>query len=234
MIRIGICDDEATARDALRFQLENIIDEKNEQIVYEFSSGNTAAKWLKTHPGEIDLLFLDVEMPKLNGMETAMEIRTFNSDILLVFVTGYSDYVFEGYKVNALDYILKPANTDRINQLMTRVRQAMKKQEEDYFVFHNTDGTYRFLLSDILYFYSVKRQVYLVTANKEYPFYDKLDHIEEQLDYQFVRIHQRYLVNPLHVGQIGSTSVTIGEQNLPISRSLKDTATRKLALSLLK
>ena len=107
MLRIAICDDETDARDALRFQLEKILIEDAEEIVYEFSSGTNAASRLANHPGEIDLLFLDVEMKGLNGMETAEKIRTFDEQILIVFVTGYSDYVFDGYLVGALDYLMK-------------------------------------------------------------------------------------------------------------------------------
>src|SRR5699024_71818 len=107
MFRIGICDDETAARDSLRFQLENILDEREGEIVYEFSSGSVAVNWLKNHPGEIDLLFLDVEMPGENGMDTAGKIREFDKKLLIVFVTGYSDYVFDGYQVGALDYLMK-------------------------------------------------------------------------------------------------------------------------------
>ena len=70
MFRIGICDDESNARDALRFELEKAAKEEDWEIVYEFSSGTVALSWLKNHPGEIDLLFLDVEMPGMSGMET--------------------------------------------------------------------------------------------------------------------------------------------------------------------
>ena len=65
MLRIGICDDSADARDALRIQLEKILNEEKEQIVYEFSTGAGAVHWLQNHPGEIDLLFLDVEMAEI-------------------------------------------------------------------------------------------------------------------------------------------------------------------------
>ena len=75
MLRIALCDDEAAARDALRIQLEKTLIENTEDIVYEFSTGTGAVSWLQKHPGEIDLLFLDVEMDGLNGMKCAEEIR---------------------------------------------------------------------------------------------------------------------------------------------------------------
>ena len=88
MLRIAICDDEATARDALHILLEKVLVEETEEIVYEFSAGTNAVSWLQKHPGEIDLLFLDVEMKGLNGMETAEKIREFDENLIIVFVTG--------------------------------------------------------------------------------------------------------------------------------------------------
>ena len=125
MLRIGICDDQTEARDALRFQLEKVLREESEQIVYEFSTGESAVRWLKKHPGEIDLLFLDVEMKGINGMEAAGQIREFDREICLVFVTGYTDYVFEGYRVNALDYVIKPVGADRLWEVLERVRKQI-------------------------------------------------------------------------------------------------------------
>lgn len=232
MLRIGICDDQVDARDALRCQLDKILNENEEQIVYEFTSGRSAVRWLESHPGEIDLLFLDVEMDGLDGLQTAAEIRRFNQEMLLVFVTGYTDYVFDGYQVNALDYIIKPVSSSRLLTLLERIRPLMQHQEETVFVFKNTDGAYRMPYAKICYFYSDKRLVYLVTANAEYPFYAKLNDIDELLNGTFVRIHQRYLVNPQFVDHIGSAAVTIGSTSLPFSRSLKEEATRKLALAL--
>lgn len=107
MLRIALCDDEQEARDQLRFQLEKSIYETDEEIVYEFSSGETAVRWLKKHPGEIDLLFLDVEMKEMTGMEAAERIREFDKTILLVFVTGYSEYVFDGYRTGALAMVFR-------------------------------------------------------------------------------------------------------------------------------
>lgn len=233
MLRIAICDDETDARDALRFQLEKILIEDAEEIVYEFSSGVGAASWLKNHPGEIDLLFLDVEMQGLNGMETAKKIRTFDEQIVIVFVTGYSDYVFDGYLVQAFDYLMKPVTEEKLRQLISRVRAKSAQEESRTFTLKNRDGTWRFRLTDILYFYSDKRKVILVTAKGEYSFYAKLEEIEKQLSAAFVRIHQRYLINPANVDYLGSESVTINGRELPCSRRYRETALPKIARSLM-
>lgn len=233
MLRIAICDDEVRARDALWMQLEKLLREGSEEVVYDFSSGKSAVSWLKKHPGEIDLLFLDVEMEGMNGMETAKSIRQFDENLLIVFVTGYADYVFDGYQVGALDYLMKPVREDRLEEVLMRVREKMYREDTRSFVVKNTEGTYRFSLKDILYFYSDRRKVVLVTAGGEYAFYDKLDAVEERLGEDFVRIHQRYLVRAGAVSHIGSSSVEIGERTLPVSRSLRETATMKLAKAML-
>lgn len=233
MLRIAICDDETDARDALRFQLEKILIEDAEQIVYEFSSGTNAASWLANHPGEIDLLFLDVEMKGLNGMETAEKIRTFDEQIIIVFVTGYADYVFDGYHVGALDYLIKPASEEKLRQLIGRVRARAAQEESRTFTLKNMDGTWRFRLCDILCFYSDRRKVTLVTAKGEYSFYARLDEIGEQLSPEFVRIHQRYLINPSHVEHLDSESVTINGREFPCSRRYRETALSKIARSMI-
>lgn len=238
MLRIAICDDDINARDALHIQLESILMEETEKIVYEFVSGQTAVNWLLKHPGEIDLLFLDVEMPGLNGMETAEKIREFDKNMILVFVTGYTDYVFDGYRVGALDYVIKPAVKERLSEIMKRVRAQIFSQSEENFVFQNIDGTYRFSYEEILYFYSERRQVTVVTERGDFTFYGKLGEVENQTGGEFVRIHQRYLVNGKKVSHIGNASLLIGEgeneTELPISRGLREAASSKLARILLR
>lgn len=233
MLRIGLCDDEVEAREAIRFELEKDILAAGEEIVYEFSSGKSAVRWLIKHPGEIDLLFLDVEMDGMNGMETARRIREFDRELLIVFVTGYSDYVFEGYEVGALDYVLKPAFGDKLLRILARVRELLESGRDGTFVFKNTDGTFRMKLRNIDYFYSDKRKVVLAAQGREYPFYSRLDEVQERLGGKFVRIHQRYLVNPMRVEHIGRDAVSIGDTQLPVSRNLKEEALSKLAEAML-
>ena len=233
MLRIGICDDESRARDSLRFQLEKVLEDREAEIVYEFSSGTVALSWLRNHPGEIDLLFLDVEMPGENGMDTAGKIREFDQKLLIVFVTGYSDYVFDGYQVGAMDYLIKPVKTERLEQLIIRVEKALGEQKKEMFVFRNTDGVYRMPVGEIQYFYSDRRKVFLVLRDREYSFYEKLDEVERQMKEGFIRIHQRYLVNPAWVEHMDSTSVTVNGQRLPVSRGLRESAMARLARAML-
>lgn len=237
MLRIAICDDEETARYALRLQLEKIIDEDTDKIIYEFSNGHTCANWIIHHPGEVDLLFLDIEMSKNNGMDTARKIRESKSPLVIVFVTGYSDYVFDGYRVGALDYLTKPINPERLREVILRTKKILFS-EKNYFILKNSEGLYRLPYDDISYFSSNRRIINIVTEAKNYSFYGKLGDVEQQTGKNFVRIHQRYLINSNKVIFIGSNHVIITgankfQEQLPISRAYKETASEQLAKSLL-
>lgn len=234
MIRIGICDDENSAREALRFQIERLTEDGTEEIVYEFSSGKGAVRWLKNHPGEIDLLFLDVEMPRMSGIIAAEEIRKFDKNLLIVFVTGYEDFVFEGYRVQALDYLIKPAKDEKLLDVIKRARKKTDGARNEQIIVQNTEGIYRLFWSDILYCYSQKRKVFLVLKGKEISCYGKLDEMADRLGKKFVRIHQRYLVNSDYVEYVGSSYIKVGEKELPISRSMKMEAATKLARLMLE
>lgn len=146
--------------------------------------------------------------------------------------------MFDGYRVGALDYVMKPVGVQRLREVYDRVKHILKERMQRTFIVKNSDGVYRFQYDDIFYFYSDRRLVNLVTVRGIYPFYEKLDVLEEKLGNSFVRIHQRYLVNGKKVLHIGRTSLDIlGQdrqlQTLPISRALKETASTKLARMML-
>ena len=164
-------------------------------------------------------------------METAKKLREFDDSIIIVFVTGYTEYVFDGYSVGALDYIVKPVVMERLMELLHRIR--VKMEQELTFAFQNAEGTWRFRQQEILYFFSDKRKCTLVTQKGTYAFYAKLDDIEKTLGERFVRIHQRYLVNPVWVDYLGNDSILVGKEKLPCSRRHKEQAVKKIARAMI-
>ncbi len=233
MLRIGICDDEVGARDALRFSLERLLREDEGKVFYDFSSGEGIVKWLTKHSSELDLLFLDVELGGISGMETARQIRQRNLNLMIVFVTGYTDFVFDGYAVGAIDYLVKPIKYDKLRRVLSRAQELLESLKPQIFVVQNAEGLYRIARKDILYLYSDRRLVKVLTVDREYSYYGRLDEAESTLGSGFVRIHQRYLVRAGSVSKIEKNHLTVGDVSLPISRSLLKSAMAALARNML-
>ncbi len=237
MLQIGICDDQSEARLALRWALERLLGKREIQSqIYEFSSGIGILGWMEKHQGELDLVFLDIEMQTLNGMDTARKLRETDAELQLVFVTGYADYVYDGYAVRALGYLLKPAKETQLDDILTRALSAHYRNANEVFVCRNGDSFYRIPRTKIMYFLSDKRQIQCITDERTYTFYGKLDEVEQELvDDSFVRIHQRYLVYAPAVKRVDSSEVTLqGGVVLPISRSYQNAAMAALTRALLE
>ena len=155
MLRIAICDDNADARLALRSALERLMEERRtEGSFFEFSTGEGLLRWQEKHAGELDLVFLDIEMGELDGMETARRLRSADETLQLVFVTGYTDYVFDGYSVGAAGYLMKPPRPKQLEEVMDRVTAALLGSEEKVFLCRSRETLYRIPRQQIRYFSS--------------------------------------------------------------------------------
>lgn len=221
MLRIGICDDVYDARLVLRSALERTLERRrSEGQFFEFSSGEGLLHWLEHHAGELDLVFLDMEMGQLDGMETARRLRCADPGLQLVFVTGYADHVFDGYSVGALGYLLKPPKAEQLEGVLDRAQAALYRELDRAYVCRNGDTYYRIPINNILYFASDRRQVTCVTAGRDYTFYSKLDAVAAEVGSGFVRLHQRYLVRAAAVDRVESGEAVLTDgTRLPISRS---------------
>ncbi len=235
MLRIGICDDMKEARFSLRYILERLLEPRAvENTICEFSSGDRLLEWLNKHAGELDVLFLDIEMNGSNGLETARRLRDADSGLQIVFVTGHPDFVFDGYSVGALDYLLKPVETQKLDGILTRALAALHLNAEDVYFFRNSEGLYRIPKASISYFSSEKRLVTCVAKTRSYTFYARLDEVEKDVGAAFVRIHQRYLVNVQAVDRIDVNTVQIGSVALPVSRTFQKKAMLAFTRAMLK
>lgn len=226
MLRIGICDDVYDARLVLCSALERALEARHIQgQFFEFSSGEGLLGWLEHHAGELDLVFLDMEMGELDGMETARRLRAADAGLQLVFVTGYADHVFDGYSVGALGYLLKPPTAEQLEAVLDRAQAALVRDLDRAYICRSGDIRYRIPIANILYFVSDRRQVTCVTEGRDYTFYGKLDGVAEEVGDGFVRIHQRYLVRSGAVDRIEGSEVVLRDgQRLPVSRSCQQSA----------
>ena len=226
MLRIGICDDLADARLVLRSALERILESRKIQgQFFEFSSGETLLRWYDHHTGELDIIFLDMELHELDGMETARRLRAADAGLQLVFVTGYAEHVFDGYSVGALGYLLKPPSQEQLATVLERAQTALYRGLDQAYICRNGDTYYRIAVSNILYFASDRRQIQCITESRSYTFYGKLDTVAAEVGAKFIRVHQRYLVRAGAVDRIESGEVVLHNgERLPVSRSCLQSA----------
>lgn len=220
MLHIGICDDESGARESLQLACERVLREQgNELRFYAFSSGEGVLRWIEKHPDELDILFLDIEMGGVSGMEAAKRIRERDERLILVFVTGYADYVFDGYGVNALDYVLKPCRDSRLQAVLRRALGQLHRLAPEVFTIKNAEGVFRVPKSKIRYLKSDRRVLTVVTGERSYTYYGRLDDAERILGAGFLRLHQRFLARADAIERIEGASAWVGGEPLPISRA---------------
>lgn len=220
MIRIGICDDEKELRAALRKVVETELQLGG--VGYEICEYESGEELLQGARGRVpELLFLDIEMAGLSGMDTAKELRKTYKDAVIIFVTAYPDFVFQGYEVRAFHYILKPYREEKIREVLRRALEDMEAQAEKYYLVEQKSGTLRLPLREVRYFQSDRKKVTAVLEGQREEFYGKLGDVEQELPDFFVRAHNRYLVNLNFVSRVDSASCICGGENIPVSRGCK-------------
>ena len=233
MLRIGLCDDIADARLLLQDALERSLEINGwEAQFFQYSSGEGLLDWYRKHIGELDLVFLDMEMKALSGIDTARQLRQMDPNLQLVFCTSYTDYVYDGYGVGALGYLLKPPTQAQLQDVLQRAQAALLRALDRAYVCHSGDITYRVPHASILYFSSERRKVHCVTNERTLSFYGKLDDVAAEVGSGFVRVHQRYLVHIAAIArlEVNEIVLTNGER-LPVSRSCRQSALLAMARS---
>ncbi len=216
-MKIAIVDDEQAMRNVLEQHLLRYSREKNLPLETASFSGGEAL--LKAHPNEFDFLFLDVDMPGMNGVETARRIRQTGSNVMILFVTNYAQYAINGYEVDAVDYLLKPLTYFDFSLKFSKALRRWRNREEQYLVVEAAGGIQRLPVSRILYIEVRKHYLCYCTLSGEVTARGKMNEQAEQLrPYGFCRVHRSFLVNLRHVEKLRSTEVLVHGQVIPVGR----------------
>ncbi|MBP5597098.1 MAG: response regulator transcription factor [Pseudobutyrivibrio sp.] len=219
MLQIAICDDDT----AFSSQIEDIIeaecDEKNIRSDIEvFTDGYYLLKAIKQ--GSIfNIIFLDIEMKKLDGLATAREIRKIDSTVLIIYISGFDDYLKELFEVEPFRFISKPLDKDRLIRYFGEAYKRVQDNEE-YFQFSFNKELKKCPLKDIVYFESNNRTIYIhLNDGSTTYFYGKLADVEEKLKgskFVFLRPHQSYYVNYHYIKKLNFYYLTLGYLNKDI------------------
>ena len=149
MISIAICDDSVNMLTSLDEGIKDYAS-RNEKEIRTFLY-HDGPDLLNEYTGKFDLIFLDIKMLKMNGVDVAKKIREKDSKVMIIFLTSLMQYALEGYKVNATNYIIKPISSKRLEMELDRCMKVISQKEEPYICFHNDNGNYRILLKEIIY-----------------------------------------------------------------------------------
>lgn len=214
--KMAICDDQVIDRKYIQTLVEQWAKEESYAVQIEsFSSGE--AFLFAYESKKYDLLLLDIEMEQMDGVTLAKKIRQKNDGIPIIFISGYSDYLAEGYDVAALHYLLKPIKEEKLFEVLNRGIEQVEKAEQ-LMVVESGGITHSILLKSLRY---VEVQSNYVTLHGEesYRMKKSLKEIEEELNENFYRIHRSYIVQLFWIQKATRKEVILKDgTNLPLAR----------------
>ena len=222
-----IVDDEPLARQGMEM---NIANAASLQLLGSFSSALAAGDFL--HKQKIDLMFLDINMPVLSGLDF---LKTLRDSPLVVFTTAYPQYALESYELDAIDYLVKPIRIERFLKAVNKAENHLRllQQEannnqvekiEDDFIYIKADRKYfKIWFKDILYIEGLKDYVIIHTSDNKVITSMNVKTIAAQLPAAlFARVSKSYIVNTLHISSFDNELIYIQNNEIPLGQGFKD------------
>ncbi|SJZ80902.1 LytR/AlgR family response regulator transcription factor [Anaerorhabdus furcosa] len=208
MIKIAIVDDNPFDTKWIINCLEKL-DCANECEITCFSDGQDLIDAYKNDQ-RFDILLLDMLMEKVNGLDTAKFVRTFDQDVEILIITSTLEYAVEGYTVNARRYYLKPLKQDEFLKEINTIIQNLKKNDSLTLSIHNSQGVTKIKLNEIYYIESLTRTLTIHTQTSQIAMIGKISEMEESLsNYGFMRVHKSFIVNLKYIKNIFKDVITL-------------------------
>lgn len=194
MIRVAICDDQAIFIEQLETLLKRFGEEFAAPLCIEtFSAGQSLLLIEQTY----DLIFLDIDMPEMSGMDVAKHLRANGCQSLIVFVTSHQEHVFDAFEVNAFRFLVKPATAKSLNATMSEAIRVIREKQTDILPIELSSAKFiQIPAAEIIYIESLGKYTYIQTPTERYETRQALKLLEDQLESKgFFRTHKSYLVN---------------------------------------
>jgi DNA-binding LytR/AlgR family response regulator len=226
-----IIDDEPLARKGLK---EYITDVDFLNLIGEFDNPVKASELLSK--GMVQLLFLDIQMPKITGLDF---FRSLYHAPPVIFTTAYPQYALDGFDLNALDYLVKPISFERFLKAALKAKEyyevrqhndeAVAGEKEDYFFIKADNKLVKIFFDEILFVEALQNYVTIHTADKKFITYLTFKSVEEYLPAdRFIKTHKSYIISASKINSIEGNDIRIGNYHVPISRNEKDQVMEKL------
>lgn len=222
MIKVALCDDETAARDELSDLLNQYCVQHDTEIEIETFQASLDLLNAVERGSRFDVLLLDILMPGLNGIDTAAEIRRYDSYVKIIFLTSSSEFAVQSYTVKAFYYLLKPTTSDNFFPILDSVLETCDREREGSLILNCKDGIIPVETKRIEFCEVFHRTLFIhMTSGKIIECTGSLDNLEKQLTDCgcFMRFHRSYLVNLNHVRNISRRVVTMScLTEIPIPR----------------
>ncbi len=223
VFRTCIVEDNSEARDTLCSLMKEY--EKNARggaDTFNIACFSDALSFLDEFGGNYDFVFMDIELPHMDGMEAARRLREKDGKVIIIFVTNMAQYAIKGYEVGALDFIVKPIRYESFAMKMDKAIERSKAVSGKEIWISERGTKRRLRTEDIKYVEVVHNSCIYHTVHGDFSTYDQLYNVCEMLkDAPFALCNRCFLVNFMHVTAIGDLSVTVAGESLQISRSKK-------------
>ncbi len=216
-MRIAIVEDNMQEQERIASMTKRYFDAngRNCQIVC-FADGD---ELLEDYRPDWDIILLDIQMTRLNGMTAAEMIRKVDKDVFLIFVTNMANYAIRGYSVQALDFLLKPVNYRMLEQVFMQVERLLAERTKKFIALQTQKGMIRLDVSEIDYVEVESHVLSVITTQGVFRLRGTISSVEETLsNYGFYRCNNCYLVNLAHVTRVEQGTVVVGGHELAISR----------------
>ena len=215
MLKIALCEDDQLQRELVKNYIDRSLLNRNYEI-FEFKSGE---ELIANYPQKLDILFLDIQMEEVNGMDAAKKIRTFDNNVEIIFITGIWDYVQEGYEVRAYRYIIKPIDFNSFKTQLNLCIKEIENQKRPSIVVTYKGEVNKIDIGSIVYIETDNRNTLIHTKEKSYRSNMGISKLEKYLEGStFFRCHNSFLINLEYINKIGQDSVFLGEYEIQVSR----------------
>lgn len=222
MIKVAIVEDDRDERARIRECLSYYAETEGLSFdIAEFSTGNT---FIGNYRPQYDIVFMDIEMPGMNGMEAAKAMRRMDPSVVLIFVTNMAQYAVSGYSVEALDFVVKPINKYSFAMKLQRAVARIRKNTDEYILVKTAKEAYKVPVSSITYLEVSGHYVTYHTIQDEYTEYTTLKEAYGKINKtHFVFCNRSCLVNLYYVTYVDPDNVTVGGDKLQLSRPQRKT-----------